>query len=1225
MSNSYYNHTTYPTPNSPGSSSTLRLELDAITTGFSLLPTLAANGYKVAMVNSAGTALIASSALQSLAITLSTLNSTPIGASSASTGAFTTVSATTFTGALTGNASTATALLTARTIGGTSFDGTANVTSFPVPGAIGGTTPSTGAFTTVSATTFTGALTGNASTATALATSRTIGGTSFDGTANVTSFPVPGAIGGTTPSTGAFTTVSATTFTGALTGNASTATALATARTIGGTSFDGTANVTSFPVPGAIGGTTPSTGAFTSISASTTLGVTGVATFTAQPIVSSLTASKPVFTDASSGLTSSGTLAYDQGGTGQTSYAAGDIVYASGINTLAKLAIGTSGQRLVVAAGVPSWATDTTVGTVTSVSWTGGIVSVATATTTPAFTIAGTSGGVPYFSSGTTWATSAALAASALVIGGGAGAAPSTTTTGTGVVTALGVNTGSAGAFVVNGGALGSPSSVGTMPAFTLGGTVSGGGNQINNVVIGTTTPLAGNFTTLTTSSTVTHNGGTANGVAYLDGSKVLTTGSALTFNGTSLGVGSSDYGNAGSINLSVGVVGTTTGGVQLWSNTTSTHSIQWGDGTTGSDTYRGAIEYAHNGDSMRFYTSATEQMRLTSTGLGIGTSSPTVKLDVVGAISATGTLSGGTSGTAYSFSGSAPATSLTLDSSGNVGIGTSSPAYKLDVSTGSGQGIRLKTTGAYSTILTDNTGTTGGGSYAAYQNGVQITIFGVEGAILGNTSTNTAIYNDVVGGGIKLYTNASATPKATLDSAGNLGLGVTPSAWESTQGSRAIQFTGSAVYGYRDTNLILTQNAYFDGGFKYYASSIAAGYYGIGSGVHSWYNAASGTAGNAITFTQAMTLDASGNLGIGTTSFSARFTANSDNSTAYANTAPNIANCTAAFTNASGHTAGGTFVGYQLNISGNSQNRIGYIGAVSESTSNQGLSLVFGTNTTAGDRSEKMRLDSAGNLGLGVTPSAWGGDFRALQGEFGQSWFYSNTATNTGLVSNAHYNGTNWIYKTGNAAVLYDLGQGTSGGGHRWQVADAGTQGDPITFTQAMTLLGNGNLLLGTTSTVGSSKQTIGYNGNLNNGLTLNETQNVSNTAFIYFYDGNASAVIGSVTRVGTTAAVIFNTTSDYRLKTVVGAVSGQGARIDALKPIDYLWKEGSVPARGFLAHEFQEVYANSVKGTKDAIDADGKPMYQAMQAATSEVIADLVAELQSLRARVAQLESKP
>jgi hypothetical protein len=105
------------------------------------------------------------------------------------------------------------------------------------------------------------------------------------------------------------------------------------------------------------------------------------------------------------------------------------------------------------------------VGTVTSVaqSFTGGIVSVGgspvTSSGTLALTIAGTSGGVPYFSSGTAWASSAALASNALVIGGGAGAAPATTTTGTGVVTALGVNTGTAGAFVVNGGALGTPTS----------------------------------------------------------------------------------------------------------------------------------------------------------------------------------------------------------------------------------------------------------------------------------------------------------------------------------------------------------------------------------------------------------------------------------------------------------------------------------------------------------------------------------------------------------------------------------------------------------------------------------------------------------------------------------------------------------------------------------------------------------------------------------------------
>jgi len=103
--------------------------------------------------------------------------------------------------------------------------------------------------------------------------------------------------------------------------------------------------------------------------------------------------------------------------------------------------------------------------TVSSVAqtFTGGIVSVTgspiTTSGTLALTVAGTSGGIPYFSSGTTWATSAALAASSIVLGGGAGAAPATTTTGTGVVTALGVNTGTAGSFVVNGGALGTPSS----------------------------------------------------------------------------------------------------------------------------------------------------------------------------------------------------------------------------------------------------------------------------------------------------------------------------------------------------------------------------------------------------------------------------------------------------------------------------------------------------------------------------------------------------------------------------------------------------------------------------------------------------------------------------------------------------------------------------------------------------------------------------------------------
>jgi hypothetical protein len=106
-------------------------------------------------------------------------------------------------------------------------------------------------------------------------------------------------------------------------------------------------------------------------------------------------------------------------------------------------------------------------GTVTSVGWTGGIVSIANPTTVPAFTIAGTSGGIPYFASASTWASSAALAANALVVGGGAGAAPATVTTGSGVLTALGNAANAAGGFVTVGTTQPAPLTVGTGGAVT--------------------------------------------------------------------------------------------------------------------------------------------------------------------------------------------------------------------------------------------------------------------------------------------------------------------------------------------------------------------------------------------------------------------------------------------------------------------------------------------------------------------------------------------------------------------------------------------------------------------------------------------------------------------------------------------------------------------------------------------------------------------------------------
>ena len=103
-------------------------------------------------------------------------------------------------------------------------------------------------------------------------------------------------------------------------------------------------------------------------------------------------------------------------------------------------------------------------------------------------------------------------------------------------------------------------------------------------------------------------------------------------------------------------------------------------------------------------------------------------------------------------------------------------------------------------------------------------------------------------------------------DASGNVGIGVTPSAWDSS--SKALQFASGSLWAFNTTQMAVTQNLYYNssGNFIYVNTATASAYRQI-SGAHSWWNAPSGTAGTTATLTQAMTLDTSGRLGIGTSS----------------------------------------------------------------------------------------------------------------------------------------------------------------------------------------------------------------------------------------------------------------------------------------------------------------------------------------------------------------------
>jgi hypothetical protein len=117
-----------------------------------------------------------------------------------------------------------------------------------------------------------------------------------------------------------------------------------------------------------------------------------------------------------------------------------------------------------------------------------------------------------------------------------------------------------------------------------------------------------------------------------------------------------------------------------------------------------------------------------------------------------------------------------------------------------------------------------------------------------------------------------------------------------------------------------------------------------------------------------------------------------------------------------------------------------------------------------------------------------------------------------------------------------------------------------------------------------------------------------------------------GNVGRIETSgSSTTYATSSDYRLKENVAPMTGALEKVAALKPVTYTWKADGSAGQGFIAHELQEVCPSAVTGEKDAVDAEGKPVYQGID--TSFLVATLTAAIQEqqaiINAQQAALES--
>ena len=265
----------------------------------------------------------------------------------------------------------------------------------------------------------------------------------------------------------------------------------------------------------------------------------------------------------------------------------------------------------------------------------------------------------------------------------------------------------------------------------------------------------------------------------------------------------------------------------------------------------------------------------------------------------------------------------------------------------------------------------------------------------------------------------------------------------------------------------------------------------------------------------------------------------------------------------------------------------------------------------------ERMRIDSSGNLLVGTTSV---GEKLTVAGNIGA--FASGASTDNYITLQSTNSGSS-------PSGLVKIAANSEGSAGTNSAMLFYTRNSGGTIAEKMRIDSSGNVLVGTTSQVGSGLICAVGDAAVVNPITIKNTgsASASNRYFAYFINSSNAMAGGIAHTASTTTAYI--TSSDYRLKENIVPMTGALDTVAQLKPVTYTWKADNSAGQGFIAHELQAVVPDAVVGEKDAVDEEGNPVYQGVD--TSFLVATLTAAIQeqqtiieTLKADIEDLKAK-